>query len=88
MGTVPVIDYLFSGGEYIQVTREDTGPGVAGFPAKISDWGWPDGFGANGIDALCSGRTARIATSTNSWTVAAQTATEMAAGALGFRPVV
>jgi hypothetical protein len=55
MGTVPVIDYLFSGGEYIQVTREDTGPGVAGFPAKISDWGWPDGFGANGIDALCSG---------------------------------
>ena len=48
-----MIDYFFSGSEYIRVTREDTGPGSvdAGYPAKISNWQWPDGFGANGIDA-------------------------------------
>jgi Hemopexin len=48
-----MIDYFFSGREYIRVTREDTGPGTvdAGYPAPISNWGWPGGFGANGIDA-------------------------------------
>jgi Hemopexin len=48
-----MVDYFFSGSEYIRVTREDTGPGSvdAGYPAKISNWEWPDGFGANGIDA-------------------------------------
>ena len=49
-----MIDYFFSGREYIRVTREDTGPGSvdAGYPKLISAiWGWPDGFGANGIDA-------------------------------------
>ena len=46
-------DYFFSGSQYIRVTRGDTGPGTvdAGYPAPISRWGWPAGFGANGIDA-------------------------------------
>jgi hypothetical protein len=46
-------DYFFSGNQYIRVTRGDTGPGSvdAGYPAPISRWGWPNGFGANGIDA-------------------------------------
>ena len=48
-----MIDYFFSGREYVRVTRKDTGPGSvnAGYPAPISNWDWPDGFGANGIDA-------------------------------------
>jgi hypothetical protein len=45
-------DFFFRGNQYISVSREDTGPGT---PAKhtspISDWGWPAGFGADGIDA-------------------------------------
>jgi hypothetical protein len=45
--------YFFSGNRYIRVTRDDTGPGTvdAGYPKSISAWGWPSGFGANGIDA-------------------------------------
>ncbi|MEU4195420.1 tyrosinase family protein, partial [Kribbella sp. NPDC026611] len=39
--------------QYIRVTRGDTGPGTVdpGYPAPTSNWGWPAGFGANGIDA-------------------------------------
>lgn len=45
-------DYFFSGTEYIRVVRGDTGPGYIDFgPAPISDWKWPAGFGAHGIDA-------------------------------------
>jgi hypothetical protein len=35
------------------VTRGDTGAGTVdgGYPAPISNWGWPAGFGSNGIDA-------------------------------------
>jgi hypothetical protein len=45
--------YFFSGNRYIRVTRGDTGPGTVdpGYPANISAWGWPGGFGSNGIDA-------------------------------------
>ena len=50
--------YFFKGNRYIRVTRGDTGPGTVdpGYPAPISNWGWPAGFGASGIDdALYSG---------------------------------
>ena len=50
--------YFFRGSQYIRVTRGDTGPGTVdpGYPAPISNWGWPGGFGASGIDdALHSG---------------------------------
>jgi len=45
--------YFFHGKHYIRVTRGNTGAGTvdAGYPAPISNWGWPSGFGANGIDA-------------------------------------
>jgi len=45
--------YFFDGNRYIRVTRGDTGAGTVdpGYPLNISVWGWPDGFGANGIDA-------------------------------------
>ena len=45
--------YFFKGSEYIRVTRGATDFGTvdAGFPRPISDWGWPGGFGATGIDA-------------------------------------
>ena len=48
-----VKDYFFSGARYIRVTRGVIGPGTVdeGYPAPISNWGWPGGFGANGIDA-------------------------------------
>jgi Hemopexin len=47
-----MIDYFFSGKEYIRVTRGVSGAGTkdAGYPAPISNWGWGS-FGANGIDA-------------------------------------
>ena len=40
--------YFFDGDRYIRVTRGDTGAGTVdpGYPAPISDWGWPGGFGA------------------------------------------
>src|ERR1041384_1179458 len=45
--------YFFKGNRYIRVTRGDIGPGPvdSGYPAPISNWGWPGGFGASGIDA-------------------------------------
>jgi hypothetical protein len=45
--------YFFEGNRYIRVTRGDTGAGTLdpGYPASISKWGWPAGFGASGIDA-------------------------------------
>ena len=45
--------YFFDGNRYIRVTRGDTGPGSVdpGYPAPISNWGWPGSFGARGIDA-------------------------------------
>ena len=45
--------YFFDGNQYIRVTRGDTGAGTvdAGYPANISQWGWPGGFGSGGIDA-------------------------------------
>jgi len=45
--------YFFDGRQYIRVTRGDTGAGTvdAGYPKDISGWGWPSGFGSNGIDA-------------------------------------
>ena len=45
--------YFFDGNQYIRVTRGDTGPGTVdpGYPASIAVWGWPSGFGADGIDA-------------------------------------
>jgi hypothetical protein len=45
--------YFFDGDRYIRVTRDDAGPGTVdpGYPAPISNWGWPAGFGAHGIDA-------------------------------------
>jgi hypothetical protein len=45
--------YFFKGNRYIRVTRGDTGPGTVdpGYPAPISVWGWPGGFGSGGIDA-------------------------------------
>ena len=35
--------YFFKGNQYIRVTRGDTGPGTvdSGYPAPISNWGWP-----------------------------------------------
>jgi hypothetical protein len=47
-----MIDYFFSGNQYIQATREDSGPGTIdpGFPAPIMNWGWGD-FAIDGIDA-------------------------------------
>lgn len=47
-----MIDYFFSGNQYIRVSRFDVGPGSvnAGYPAPISNWNW-GAFGANGIDA-------------------------------------
>ena len=45
--------YFFKGNQYVRVTRGDTGAGTVdpGYPAPISNWGWPAGFGAAGIDA-------------------------------------
>jgi hypothetical protein len=45
--------YFFKGNDYIRVTRGDVGPGTVdpGYPAPISNWGWPGRFGAAGIDA-------------------------------------
>jgi Hemopexin/Matrixin len=45
--------YIFDGRQYIRVTRGETGPGTVdpGYPAPISKWGWPAGFGQLGIDA-------------------------------------
>jgi Hemopexin len=45
--------YFFDGKQYIRVTRGETGPGTVdpGYPAPISKWGWPAGFGQLGIDA-------------------------------------
>jgi hypothetical protein len=45
--------YFFACNRYVRVTRGDTGPGTVdpGYPANISAWGWPAGFGAGGIDA-------------------------------------
>ena len=45
--------YFFRGNRYLRVTRGDAGPGIvdSGYPAPISNWGWPGGFGASGIDA-------------------------------------
>jgi hypothetical protein len=45
--------YFFRGDRYVRVTRGDTGPGTvdSGYPAPISNWGWPGGFGSSGIDA-------------------------------------
>jgi hypothetical protein len=53
--------YFFAGDRYVRVTRGDTGPGTVdeNYPKPISVWGWPGGFGANGIDAAVqSGSTA------------------------------
>jgi len=54
-----MINYFFSGTHYIQVTRDETGPGTVNtsVPQPLSDWGWPKfpktgiQFGADGIDA-------------------------------------
>jgi hypothetical protein len=52
-----MIDYFFSGSNYIQVTRGETGPGPSSAVMPINDWGWPKfensnrRFGADGIDA-------------------------------------
>jgi Hemopexin len=45
--------YFFKGSQYIRVTRgaTDFGKVDPGFPRPISDWKWPVGFGASGIDA-------------------------------------
>lgn len=45
--------YFFDGNRYIRVTRGDTGAGTVdpGYPKDISEWHWPAGFGADGIDA-------------------------------------
>jgi Hemopexin len=45
--------YVFAGTKYIQVDLGNGGLGTVdpGFPKAISDWGWPAGFGATGIDA-------------------------------------
>ena len=45
--------YFFSGDRYVRVTRGESGAGSVdpGYPASISAWGWPAGFGASGIDA-------------------------------------
>jgi hypothetical protein len=48
-----IVDYFFSDTRYIRVRRGETGAGKTdmGYPAPILNWGWPDGFGAKGIDA-------------------------------------
>ena len=45
--------YFFDGKQYIRVTRGETGAGTvdSGYPAPISKWEWPAGFGQFGIDA-------------------------------------
>lgn len=45
--------YFFKSAEYIRVSRGARGFGKVdhGYPRPISDWGWPGGFGATGIDA-------------------------------------
>jgi hypothetical protein len=45
--------YFFRGAEYLRVSRgfELGGFIDAGYPAPISNWKWPSGFGKNGIDA-------------------------------------
>ena len=45
--------YFFDGARYIRVTRGNEGPGTvdAGYPKPITQWGWPAGFGQQGIDA-------------------------------------
>lgn len=46
--------YFFSGNQYIRVHRDEVGAGTVspGYPKLISgNWGFPAGFGANGIDA-------------------------------------
>jgi hypothetical protein len=45
--------YFFKASQYIRVTRgaTDFGKVDPGFPRPISDWGWPSGFEATGIDA-------------------------------------
>ena len=50
--------YFFKGNRYIRVTRGDTGAGTVdpGYPAPISNWGWPGGFGASGVDAALYSR--------------------------------
>ena len=53
-------DYFFSGNKYVRVSHNDTGLGSvdAGYnpPQPITNWQWPDAFGAEGIDtALYSG---------------------------------
>src|SRR3954454_22797906 len=50
--------YFFKGNDYVRVTRGDVGPGTVdpGYPAPISNWGWPGGFGAAGIDAALYSR--------------------------------
>ena len=53
--------YFFRGSSYVRVTRGDTGAGTVdpGYPAPISNWNWPAGFGSTGIDAaLYSGSSA------------------------------
>jgi hypothetical protein len=47
-----MVDYFFSGNQYIRVTRNAIGAGTVdtGYPKPISNWGW-GAFGANGIDA-------------------------------------
>jgi hypothetical protein len=41
--------YFFKGDQYVRVSRGDTGPGTVdpGYPAHISNWGWPAGFGSS-----------------------------------------
>jgi hypothetical protein len=53
MAEPPIVDYFFSGQQYIRVRRSETGPGQIdpGYPAPIFNWGWPSAFGATGIDA-------------------------------------
>ncbi len=50
--------YFFADGQYIRVTRTDTGPGTvdSGYPAKMSAWNWGN-FGKNGIDAALYSKT-------------------------------
>ena len=45
--------YFFAGARYLRVTRGDIRAGTvdAGYPAPISNWNWPAGFGSTGIDA-------------------------------------
>jgi hypothetical protein len=45
--------YFFDRARYIRVTRGDEGPGTvdSGYPKPIAQWGWPAGFGQQGIDA-------------------------------------